>query len=341
MSNTFLKVRNDMTLRDLSYSIGSSAVNSVLNVNGLVRERNIGSQYARKCNDVMSNSPSVSWKRKQEVLNAFSTDTDVFEHAAMQDDDCWKVTDQMMSFVDALAVPDTVDIVRYDDVMGNGVPVTTQVYQNVMNSLESVGYVDSSIFNSFSTIKPSSKSSLTYSLSSSSGVNGIFQSFKMPWNDVTFYSSLNDSSVSIPAYPESVKDPRSASYVTMPDVLYQYEPWYLYSSSGPREVSFEFHLHRQMWTGDERDGMANEMIRFIQASVYPNYSGSSVVTDTCSMYIKGSEYIRGIVSNVDVEWSGPIGSDGFYLEFTLSMTFVEVSPRTLSNESVRSFPLIQ
>ena len=338
MSNSFLMVSNNMTLKDLASYVGSSAVNSVLNLNGLSRQRNVASQLESKVESIVQSAIPASWKRKQEILNIFSTDSDVFEYAATQSEDGWKVLDQTMAFADALAIPETVEVVKYDDVLGNGVPVASDVYKKVMNCLEATGKVDSSVFNDFSTIKPSASRAGTYS--NKSDVNGIFSSFKIPWGDVTFYSSLSGTSVDIPAYPESVKDPRSASYTTMPDTLYQYEPWYLYSSSGPREVTFEFHLHRQMWTGDERDGLANEMIRFIQASTFAKYQGSAVNSDVCTLYVKGLPYVRGIVTNVEVEWTGPIGLDGFYLEFNLAVTFVEVSSKALNYDVVKELPLI-
>lgn len=337
MSNTFLQISRSTTLKDLASYVGSSAVNQVLNVNGLTRQRNVGQQFYDLCDSVVRSASEVSWKRKSELLNLFSTDADVFEYAATQSEDGWKVLSNMMAFPNALAIPETVDVVRYDDVLGNGTPVASDVYRKTMISLEKTGKIDSSLFNDFSTIKSSS----TVAGSRVTGsVNGIFQAFKIPWGDVMFYSSLSDSSVDIPAYPESVKDPRTATYTTMPDLLYQYEPWYLYTSSGPREVSVDFHLHRQMWTGDETDGKANDMIRFIQASTYAKYNGSLVNNDLCTLYIKGLPYIRGIVTGVEVEWTGPIGQDGFYLEFNLSITFVEVSSRELNYETVKSLPLI-
>lgn len=338
MSKSFLLIPDNMTLKDLASYVGSSSVNSVLNVNGLNRQRDISGQFRSICDSIIRSSNNVSWKRKQEILNIFSTDSDVFEYAAMQTEDGWKVLDKTMAFQDALAIPDNVEIVRYDDVLGNGTPVSSNVYNSVMKNLEVTGTVDASVFNDFSTIIPTNTRSTTYT--SRSNVNGLFQAFKIPWGDVTFYSSISDDSVDIPAYPESVKDPRVASYTTMPDTLYQYEPWYTYSNSGPREVSVDFHLHRQMWTGDETDGQANHMIRFIQASTYPQYQGSSVNSDISTLYIKGSPFIRGIVTGVDVEWTGPIGSDGFYLEFNLTINFIEVSNKALNYDVMKSMPLI-
>lgn len=337
MSNTFLTVPDKLTLKGLASYVGSQSVNKVLNVNGLKRVPNLTKELEARNRKIQQQSYKVPWKRKAELLNSFSTDSDVFEYAAVQDDNGWKVLDQTLSFADAIAIPESVEITRYDDVLGNQTPVSNDVYWKVMNSLEETGRVSSALFNDFSTIKPA-----TYRNSRSSGMpsSGVFQAFNVPWGDITFYSSMSKASKDIPSYPESIKDARSASYTTMPNMLYQYEPWYAYTSSGPRSLSVSFHLHRQMWTGDERDGKANELIRFMEASVYAKYSGSTVATDTCTLYIKGSPYITGIVTSVDVEWTGPIGLDGFYLEFNLTVAFSEVSTRALSYDVVKSLPLI-
>ena len=338
MSNTFLQIPDNLTLSQLSSYVGSQQVGQVLNVNGLVRQRDISNQFQEKCDQIKRNSDTVSWKRKAEILNTFSTDSDVFEYAATQSEDGWKVLSNLMTFDTALSIPDTVEIVKYNDVLGNGKPIASEVYKRTMTSLEVNHKIDSSVFNDFSTMKPVSIGTRTQSNRSS--VNGIFQAFNIPWGDVVFYSSLSGNSMDIPVYPESVKDARIATYTTMPDILYQYEPWYTYTSSGPREMSFEFHLHRQLWTGDETDGRANELIRFVQASTYPRYNGSAVTSDICTLYVKGLPLIRGIVTSAEVEWTGPIGSDGFYLEFTLSVTFVEISSRELNYDTVMSLPLI-
>lgn len=337
MSNTFLMASPDLTLKKLSSYVGSSNVNKVLNVNGLERRKDVGGQLASKSTAIIESGNPVSWKRKSEILNLFSTDSDVFEYAALQNSDGWKVLSSTMSFSDALSIPDGVEIPRYDDILGNGNPVSSTLYNKVMRSLESTGSIDQSILRDFSSIKPAMLRQGVYDRSASSSV---FSMFNVPWGDITLYSSLSNDSIDIPVYPEMIKDGRSASYSTMPDTLYQYEPWYTYSSSGPRSLSLSFHMHRQMWTGDERDGKANELIRFCESSVYPRYNGSAVNSDTCTLYIKGYPYINGILASVDVEWDGPIGLDGFYLEFTMTLSMTEVSTMALSHEVVRTLPLI-
>lgn len=336
MANTYLQISEGLTLKELNQLVGSGNVNDILNVNGLTRSRDIYDQYKSKCDSVISSSSNVSWKRKSEILNNFSTDSDVFEYAAIQNEDGWKVLSNLMSFEDALCIPETVELVRYDDVLGNGVAVGKSTYDNVMTSLAEYQIIPSNLFNDFSTIRPA-----TYTNTSVQSMGSSFaQWFNIPWGDITFYSSLSGSSVDIPVYPEQISDGRSATYDTMPDTLYQYEPWYTYSSSGPRELSLEFHMHRQMWTGNETDGKANELIRFIQSNVYPDYSGSSVNTSTCTLYIKGYALITGIVTSCSVDWSGPIGRDGYYLDFTMTVGMIETSSQALSHSVAASLPLI-
>lgn len=336
MGSTYLQISEGLTLKDLNQLVGSGNVNDILNVNGLTRTRDIYGQYKDKCDSIISSSSNVSWKRKSEILNNFSTDSDIFEYAAIQNEDGWKVLSNLMSFEDTLYIPETVELTRYDDVLGNGTAIGKSTYNNVMTSLAEYQTIPSNLFNDFSTIKPS-----IYTTANVPSMGSSFaQWFKIPWGDITFYSSLSGSSIDIPVYPEQISDSRSATYDTMPDTLYQYEPWYTYSSSGPRDNTLEFHMHRQMWTGDETDGKANELIRFIQSNVYPDYNGSCVNTATCTLYIKGYSYITGIVTSCGVDWSGPIGRDGFYLEFTMSLSMVETSSKALSHSVAASLPLI-
>ena len=96
-----------------------------------------------------------------------------------------------------------------------------------------------------------------------------------------------------------------------------------------------------MWTGDHRDGYANKLIRSCQANCYPNYNGSLVNTALVTMYIHDQNYITGIMTDCKVNWEGPIGLDGFYLNCELSFTIREVSPEALDYNTVKSKGLIQ
>ena len=169
---------------------------------------------------------------------------------------------------------------------------------------------------------------------------GIMQYFNIPWGQVTLYSSLSDSTIDFPVYPEEYEDGAQATYDTMPDMLYQYEPWYTYKSSGPRSISLTFKFHRDMWSGDHRDGMANQLIRFCQAQCYPLFNGASVNTATVTLYIAGQPYITGILKEEKHTYSGPIGLDNMPLSVTLTLTFDEVSSYPLNYNSVMQKGLI-
>ena len=126
----------------------------------------------------------------------------------------------------------------------------------------------------------------------------------------------------------------------MPDLLYQYEPWQVYDSSGPRSNTYTIEAHRDMWTGDHRDGKANEMIRFFESNLYARYSGSSVITPLVTLYVAGSSLITGVMTDCSVTWDGPIGLDGWYLHFKMNFTIVEVSQTALNYDTIKKMPLI-
>ena len=100
-------------------------------------------------------------------------------------------------------------------------------------------------------------------------------------------------------------------------------------------------VYRQGRTHVQSDGKANELIRFCQAFLYPVYSGSAVNTSTATLYVAGSPFISGIITDVSVDWDGPISSvDNWYLHFKISISFIEVSTQALNHDVVRGLPLI-
>lgn len=331
----YILINKGTTLVDLADRVGDRNVETFLAINGLTRAPNIGEQFTSMVANILSTGPTVDWQRKSTILNKFSGDSDIFEEAALLDNNSWKVLDALETFPNRLKVPETITLPSATDILGNGQGVDSRVYENAMNSLATQPHtIDPGVFNQYSTIQ---NTQITGSVSQTSTNTTLFN---LPWGNITLYSSLAGESVDIPVYPEELEDSIKANYTTMPDLLYQYEPWYVYQSSGPRSNSYTFHMHRDMWTGDHRDGKANELIRFCQAACYPEYSGSAVYSDTVTLYVKGSTLITGILTAVDVKWSGPIGLDGYYLEFELVLHITEIAEQALSNSVVRAKPLI-
>lgn len=348
----FLMTPKSTTLSSLADRIGERNVEDMLNVNSLSRSVNIGKAfYSRSSSAVGEIDPQT----KINILNTLVGDSDIYERAALGSEADWWNLSNYGCFADALKVPETLLLPPATDVLGNGESISTDIYNLCVNSLASTGLINPTIFSEsiiagdpiygiISDDNGSRQGNLLGQAFNSTSQTRIspYQNFDIPWGKITLYSSFDGRSMDIPAYPEEgISWGSKANYTQMPDILYQYEPWQVYQSSGPRQITFTFHLHRDMWTGDHTDGNAAKLVRFCEANCYPNYNGASVVTPTVSMYINGSNIITGIMTDTQTNWKGPIGSDGFYLEFNLSLTIVEVSPSALNYNTVLKKGLIE
>lgn len=344
----YIEIDQNQKLVDIADRIGDRNVSSILSANGLSRAVNIGQKFIELCNNTISSSEDVSWKTKVSTLNTMTTDSDVFEKASLQSDNDWKVLVGLGTFPRYLRIPDGIYVPDSINILGNGVPVAKHIYEQTLADIESseTHAVDPNIYNEYSSIKSAvpgtNLAGGSYPLGlQSNPTGGVFQDFKLPWHEIVLYDSISQDSIEFPVYPEEYQDKRNASYDQMPDILYQYEPWFVYQSSGPRQNTFTFHMHRQMWSGNESDGQANRLIRFCEACVYPNYSGSAVITPTVQLRVHGNVLISGILTDVSVNWSGPISRiDGWYLDFTLELSITEVSEVALNHDTVKSFSLI-
>lgn len=333
----FLKIASTLTLPELSNMVGRRNVDSVLTLNGLSRAYDIGKKYAEKCTSVVEQVNPVDWQKKAAMLNKHTRTADVFEYAALQGESSWKVFANTNSFPGMLQMPEDISLPSQVNILGNDSAISKRTYQQVMNQVMTAPHmIDPGIFNDVSTSKPSA----ILNASGSTENANVFQQFMIPWGDITLWSSLDNDSVNIPVYPETIEDGVSATYAQMPELLYQYEPWQVYQSSGPRTCTYEFHVHRDMWTGDHRDGKCNQLIRFLQSQCYPKYSGSLVDTSIVKLYVKGNVLISGIMQDVKDSWAGPIGLDGWYLECTITVTITEVAESLINHDTQLQKPVI-
>lgn len=334
----FLSVTKNTKLSDLSKAVGSRNVESILHLNDVSRVPNVGQAFADVCASKIADTSDVDYNRKASILNTLTSDSDVFESAALTSSSGWKLLSSANTLPGMMKIPDSIVLPDSTDILGNGVSVKSEVYQKVMSDLSTPPHtVDPSIFNEYSSARAAN---IIEFPSGSSNSGDPMQWFRVPWGEVTLYSSLGDESVQFPVYPEELSDNAKANYTTMPDLLYQYEPWQIYNSSGPRTQTYSFNFHRDMWTGDHTDGKANDLIRACMANCYPEYRGSSVFTSIVTLYIAGSAVISGVLTDVVVNWDGPIGQDGWYLHCKLDLTITEVSSQALDYATVRSKPLI-
>lgn len=367
----YLLISKEDTLLSITRIVGQRNIDLLLAENGLTRTPKIGKQYYDKCAQLLAeNPPEVTAARKSALLNSLTGSEEVFEKACLLDEDGWKIFSAFQSFPDALRIPESIQLpyssrvigdiqrgmskVKLGDGAGRGQqvwsdvpiaggrisqtePVSSATYKAVMKGLKSSPSISPSVFNSVNTSFPVSS---TGKKTKGATTRTPQYAYNLPWGKIQLYSSLLDESIDVPAYPEQLETQRTANYTAMPDIIYQYEPWIVYQSSGPRDQQVSFHLHRDMWSGNHLDGKANELIRFCEANTFPRYTGSTVDASRFSVYIDGSLFISGVLTQTRVNWTGPIGLDGWYLEFEITLSLQEVAPTSLSIDTVRNFGLI-
>lgn len=328
----FLKITPSTTLSDLSLQVGVRNVDAILSLNMIDRVPNIGQAYQNNYEKAQSRD-AVQAQTKITRLNTMTSDSDVFETAALLNELDWRYLETYGSLPNALHIPETITLPSSVSIVGNGEPVSRTIYDNVIAQLNKSYTIDPSVFSEYSTRKGST-------ISDTSSSEGVMQWFKLPWGLITLHSSLSGNSVDFPVYPEDFDDSISANYEQMPETLYQYEPWQVYKSSGPRTNTYTFKMHRDMWTGDHRDGKCAELVRFCQANCYPLFKGAAVQTSIVTLYIAGKPLISGIMTNVKTKFEGPIGLDDFPLVCTLDITITEVSQEALNYTKVSEKGLI-
>ena len=333
----FLKIDNNMSLSDLSDIVGFQNVDSVLALNGLKRSPNVGKALKTLTDTAktieMADGAEARKQRKLSIINQYSEDADVFAEVANLDESGWNVLAYTGTFEGMLKVPEWIDLPNTDDVLGNTESISGFAYNAVVSGINQGTNIDPFWFTTTSE-KPISTNLKTNI--------PAFNWFNLPFGEVTMYSSLAGESIDFPCYPSEYSDGIKANYDTMPDMLYQYEPWQVYKGSGPRQCTFTFDMHRDMWSGDHNDGKCNALIRFCEANCYPRYNGAAVDTATVTMYFRGRALVSGILTDVTPNWDteSPIGHDGFYLHVRLSLTIVEVSQQKLDFDVYRAKELI-
>jgi len=334
----YLKIDKTLSLSKLASIVGERNVDTVLNANSLDRSVDIGQDFISRAVKLAEDEVVTTYQQKLNIINQFVGDSDLFEKAALSEEHAWATLTYYNSFPDAMRVPEDVHLNPAEGVLGNGEPIPDRVYNACVESLKTTHSIDPSIF----AIYNASFSGGSYGIAANPdhAIGTPFQYFKFPWGEVSLYSTLDDKMIYFPVYPKGFEDGYTANYEDMPEMLYQYEPWKVYKSSGPREMSFTFHFHRDMWTGDHRDGYANNVIRRCEANCFPEYDGSLVKVPLVTLYIHGQNLITGVMTSCKKTWERPIGLDGFPLVCELTFSITEVSPEPLNYTTVKNKGLI-
>lgn len=168
--------------------------------------------------------------------------------------------------------------------------------------------------------------------------------FQLIENYIYFYHL--DKYCVVPVYPERISDTILANF-SQTTALGRSAPIFTYNSSGPRSITFNFALHRDLMSDIDMVGnnfnlpdnsdIIEELVHSIQAIALPKYNATakSVNPPMIAVRIGNEVYIKGVVTGaVSVEYSGPIIRDRLYAVCNLSFTVSEVDP--YDAEAVRS-----
>lgn len=155
--------------------------------------------------------------------------------------------------------------------------------------------------------------------------------------------------VIIPTYPEQINDSLGSTFAST-NILSRTAPVYSYSYSGPRQIQFDLHLHRDLMSQLNynnkafiadvglNDDYVDTLIKYLQAMALPTYKvnqvqsaisqGKIVNPPIAAVRFGNSLFIKGIVSgNVGVTYSGTIDRNNKYQEATVSFNIVETDPQ--------------
>ena len=113
----FLQVPENMTLNTLRERVGSRNVDSVLNLNSISRIPVIGKALESLYNTTISETEAVNSQRKMTVLNTLTNDADVFETAALLDEDGWKLLSSKGTMPSMLRIPETITLPDASDIL--------------------------------------------------------------------------------------------------------------------------------------------------------------------------------------------------------------------------------
>lgn len=142
----------------------------------------------------------------------------------------------------------------------------------------------------------------------------------------------------LPSCPETINDTMSSTFGES-SALGRSAPVYTYSKSGPRTVTVEIKLHRDMMD-DVNLGVSNvplrtgedyidSLVRALQSISVPKYnlSNKAVEPPIVAMRLSNEVFIKGIVNgSIGITYRLPLLSNGRYASVTLSLTISEVDP---------------
>lgn len=166
-----------------------------------------------------------------------------------------------------------------------------------------------------------------------------------PFIDNWIYFGHLDLYAVIPSYPETIDDSMGSTF-TSETALSRSAPVFSYSSSGPRRVSINLRLHRDMMddvnlnVSNLKDNVlkftdedyVDTLIRHLQACSVPKYSiyssgAKAVEPPWVAIKFGESIFIKGVInSDISVVYNKPILKNKKYALVDISFTVSETDP---------------
>ena len=162
---------------------------------------------------------------------------------------------------------------------------------------------------------------------------------------ITTYIYLyhTDKFIIIPEYPETITDNMTSTF-TPTQALSRSAPVFTYEYSGPRTVTFNLELHRDMVNDlnitagntnlksnvvSQTDDYVDILIKELQSIALPRYNvnNRAVIPPRVAVRFGNELFISGVVnSTISCTYSKPILSNGKYAKVSIGFTVSEYDP---------------
>lgn len=137
-----------------------------------------------------------------------------------------------------------------------------------------------------------------------------------------------DKFYNIPVTPENL--PNSyANKFSLEDIMNRTAPKFAYSGSGPRTLTVNLVIHKQLFALDNENssGTVDELIKALEACAYPEYdkAKSKIIPPSVLLKFGNVVTIRGVINTgINCTHSGPWLKDGTMALANIQFSIVEL-----------------
>ena len=160
-------------------------------------------------------------------------------------------------------------------------------------------------------------------------------------NDIYLYHT--DKFIIIPEYPDNITDNMGSTF-NQTTALSRSAPVFTYANSGPRSVTFNLELHRDMVNDlnitagntnlksnviSQTDDYVDTLIKELQSIALPRYNvnNRAVIPPRVAVRFGNELFISGVVtSTISCVYNKPILSNGKYAKVSIGFTVSEYDP---------------